>query len=105
MRERYIAPAIMLIAGAITSILNIVNGVKTLDGLKVLLIVLIIFYIIGKIVTVIIRKATAAPGVPTEAEQTPSEEGDLTSEEENSQNGESTIGERKTEDSSEIQQQ
>ncbi|BCJ95219.1 hypothetical protein acsn021_27880 [Anaerocolumna cellulosilytica] len=102
MRERYIAPAIMLIAGAITSILNIVNGVKALDGLKALLIVLIIFYIIGKIVTVIIRKATAVPGVPTETVQTPTEEEELTTEEEISQKGDSTIGERKTEDSSEI---
>jgi hypothetical protein len=104
MRERYIAPAIMLIAGAVISILNIVNGVKTLDGLKALLIVLIIFYIIGKIVTVIIRKATAVPEVPTEAEQAAPEE-EFTSTEEISPNVDTTGGDKKTEDSSEIQQQ
>ncbi len=59
MRERYIAPAIMLIAGAIISILNIIDEVPVSDGLIRLLAVLIIFYILGKIVTVIIRKTTA----------------------------------------------
>ncbi|MFV0342287.1 MAG: hypothetical protein ACK5JH_05250 [Anaerocolumna sp.] len=58
MKERYIAPAVMLIAGAITSILNIIDEIPVLDGLIRLLVVLIIFYILGKIVTVIIRKAT-----------------------------------------------
>ncbi len=57
MKERYIAPAIMLIAGAITSILNIIDKIPVLDGLIRLLVVLIVFYILGKIVTVIIRKA------------------------------------------------
>jgi hypothetical protein len=57
MRERYIAPAIMLVAGAITSILNIMDKVELFDSLKRLLIVLIVFYILGKIAAKIIVKA------------------------------------------------
>lgn len=58
MRERYIAPAIMLIAGAIISVLNIIDKVPVLDGLIRLLVILIIFYILGRIMTMVIRKAT-----------------------------------------------
>lgn len=58
MRDRYIAPAIMLTAGAITSVLNIVNEVDFLEGMKRLLLVLILFYVIGKIATRIIKKVT-----------------------------------------------
>jgi len=57
MRERYIAPAIMLAAGAITSVLNIVNEVGKFEGLKRLLLVLILFYIIGRVAAKIISKA------------------------------------------------
>ena len=53
MRERYIPPFIMLLAGAIASIYNIVNKTEVLTALKTLLIVLIIFYIIGLIVKAI----------------------------------------------------
>lgn len=56
MKERYIPAFIMLTAGAITSILNIVNKVQILTGLKRLLIVLIIFYILGLIVKSIMIK-------------------------------------------------
>ena len=57
MRERYIAPAIMLVAGAITSVLNIVNEVDFLECLKRLLMILILFYIIGRVAAKIITKA------------------------------------------------
>lgn len=57
MRERYIAPAIMLVAGAITSVFNIVNEVDFLESLKQLLIILILFYIIGRVAAKIITKA------------------------------------------------
>lgn len=70
MQERYIAPAIMLIAGAITSILNIVNDVEFLYGLKRLLLVLIIFYIIGKIATKVIHKVTSVEKKNAETEET-----------------------------------
>jgi len=53
LRERYIPPFIMLLAGAIASIYNIVNKTEVLTALKTLLIVLIIFYIIGLIVKAI----------------------------------------------------
>jgi uncharacterized protein involved in cysteine biosynthesis len=68
MRERYIAPAVMLIAGAIISILNIIDEVPVLDGLIRILVVLIIFYILGKIITVIIRKATTQKQVEEKLE-------------------------------------
>lgn len=47
MRERYIPALIMLIAGAITCILDIYRKADLLPSLKRLLLVLIIFYIIG----------------------------------------------------------
>lgn len=56
MRKRYIPAIIMLIAGAITSILNIVNKVEKLESLKRLLFVLIVFYIVGLIIKAIIAK-------------------------------------------------
>ncbi|MDF2589396.1 MAG: hypothetical protein K0S41_3237 [Anaerocolumna sp.] len=58
MQNRYIAPAIMLIAGGITSILNIINRIDLYHGLIRMLIVLIIFYIIGKIAAKVIDKVT-----------------------------------------------
>jgi len=47
----------MLLAGAITSIYNIINKTDVLTALKRLLIVLIIFYIIGLIVKAIFMAA------------------------------------------------
>ena len=60
MNERYIAPAVMLIAGVVMSVLNILNHETLLTSLERLLFVLIVFYIIGKIATAIIRKFTKA---------------------------------------------
>lgn len=56
MRERYIPAIVMLIAGAITSILNIVNKVDPIPGLERLLVILILFYIVGLIIKAIIVK-------------------------------------------------
>ncbi len=62
MRERYIPAIVMLLAGAITSVLNIVNRVKAEDGLKTLLLVLLIFYFVGLIIkAVIVRTVINAP--------------------------------------------
>ncbi|SHJ93738.1 hypothetical protein SAMN02745136_01265 [Anaerocolumna jejuensis DSM 15929] len=58
MRDRYIAPAVMLIAGVVMSIINIINHESLLTGLERLLLVLVCFYIIGKIAAAIIRKVT-----------------------------------------------
>lgn len=57
MREKYIPALIMLIAGAITCILDIYRKADLLPSLKRLLLVLIIFYIIGLIAKEIITKA------------------------------------------------
>lgn len=56
MRDRYIPAFVMLIAGAITCILDIYNKTELLTSLKRLFWVLIIFYIIGLIARVIINK-------------------------------------------------
>lgn len=56
MRGRYIPAFVMLIAGAITCILDIYNKTELLTSLKRLFWVLIIFYIIGLIARVIINK-------------------------------------------------
>lgn len=82
MKERYIAPAIMLIAGAITSILNIIDAIPVLEGLIRLLVVLIIFYILGKIMTVIIRKTTAEINIEQEEDTQNDESINIAAEEE-----------------------
>ncbi|MDF2485633.1 MAG: hypothetical protein K0R46_1801 [Herbinix sp.] len=62
MRERYIPALVMLLAGAITSVINIVNRVKVEDGLKRLLLVLVIFYVVGIILkAIILRTVINAP--------------------------------------------
>jgi len=68
MRERYIAPAIMLVAGAITSVFNIVNEIEKFESLKRLLLVLILFYIIGSVAAKIIAKAKNHEKEPKESE-------------------------------------
>lgn len=82
MKERYIAPAIMLIAGAITSILNIVDDIPVLDGLIRLFVVLIIFYILGRIMTVIVRKTTTEINLENEEENESNENINIAAEEE-----------------------
>ena len=96
MRDRYIAPAIMLVAGAITSIFNIINGVEFLKGLERLLVVLIAFYIIGKIAASVIKKATG-----TNTKAAASEENSIveSSMEENSEMAEETATEDTAENS------
>lgn len=58
MRLKYIPAAITLAAGAIISILNIINKVDLTTSLKRLLWVLLVFYIIGLIAKTIIAKTT-----------------------------------------------
>jgi Ca2+/H+ antiporter len=65
----------MLIAGAVTSIIDIINKVELLAGLERLLLVLVIFYIIGLIAKVIIHKATSLK-TKTEEEEELEEESD-----------------------------
>lgn len=71
MRERYIPPFIMLLAGAVASIYNIVNKTDVLTALKQLLAVLIIFYIVGLVVKAIytaavVRNAKKSADVQTD---------------------------------------
>jgi UDP-N-acetylmuramyl pentapeptide phosphotransferase/UDP-N-acetylglucosamine-1-phosphate transferase len=74
MRERYIPPFIVLVAAAITSIINIINGVDMLTGLKRLLLVIVIFYIIGLVVKAIITKIFIHKTKEEEAVENPEEE-------------------------------
>ncbi len=57
MQERFIPPFVMLIAAAITGIINIINNVDKLTALKRLLLVIIIFYIVGLIARTVVKKA------------------------------------------------
>ena len=56
MRTKYIPAITMLTAGAIVCILNIVQRRDVLDGLKILLAVLVIFYVIGLLARKLIDK-------------------------------------------------
>ena len=58
MKDRYIAPAVMLLAGAVMSIVNIINHETLLVSLWRVFLVLIGFFILGKIAAAVIRKAT-----------------------------------------------
>lgn len=73
MRDRYIAPAVMLIAGVVMSVINLVNHEEMLTSLERLLVVLICFFIIGKIAAAVIRKFTATKAVDKVAENDMSE--------------------------------
>jgi hypothetical protein len=74
LKGRYIPPFITLLAGAITSIINIVNKVQLLVGLKRLLLVIIIFYIIGLIVKAICKVALTKFAKKEEIEENPDED-------------------------------
>lgn len=56
MKDRYIPAFITLCAGAIVSIMDIINKVDITSSMKRLLLVLVIFYIIGLIARAIIVK-------------------------------------------------
>ena len=59
MNQKYIPALIMLVAGAVTSILDIINRTPKIDSLKRLLLVLILFYFIGLVAKAIIKRAVA----------------------------------------------
>ena len=56
MGSQVIPAIIVLIAGVVTSIINIVNQVELVPALKRLLLVMVIFYFIGQIAKAIIQK-------------------------------------------------
>lgn len=83
MKDRYIPAFITLCAGAIVSIMDIINKVDITSSMKRLLLVLVIFYIIGMIARAIIVKVqnmnpkTELNEVDSEgndSEETPSED-------------------------------
>lgn len=57
MQEKIIPAFIVLIAAAITSAINLINKVDVLTGLKRLLLVIIVFYIVGIIAKAVLKKA------------------------------------------------
>ena len=56
MKKRYLRAFIVLLAGLITSILNIINHRDVIRGLSVLLVVLLVFYVVGTLAQEIIEK-------------------------------------------------
>jgi len=73
MQVRYLPAFIVLLAAAITSVINIVNNIEMLAGLKRLLLVIIIFYIIGLIAKVVIKKVITPKQKIVETEEIPKE--------------------------------
>lgn len=74
MKDRYIPPFITLLAGAITSIINIINKVELVTGLKRLLLVIVIFYFVGLIAKAIFRMALTKFAKKEETEENLEEE-------------------------------
>lgn len=66
MRERYIPAFITLLSGTIISIINIIKNVELVTGLKRLILVLIIFYILGSITKSVISRANKLKPKETE---------------------------------------
>lgn len=81
MKDRYIAPAVMLLAGAVMSIVNIINHESLLVSLWRVFLVLIGFFILGKIAAAIIRKATVTVPIDEKADILDENEEDYKTEE------------------------
>ena len=56
MKERYISAFVMLLAGAFCSVICVVLKYDITDSLLILLLVLVVFYLIGKICAHIVHK-------------------------------------------------
>ncbi len=56
MKTKQIPAVIMLVAGFMTSIAGVVNHMETVQFLKTLIIVLVIFYVLGCVVKLILDK-------------------------------------------------
>lgn len=74
MQIKYIPAFIMLVAAAIASILNIIYSIDILTGLKRLLLVIIIFYILGLVAKAIITVAFKDKPKKEETEEKQEEE-------------------------------
>ena len=71
MRDRYIPAFIMLLAGAITIVFNIIKKVDINTSLKRLLLILIFFYIIGLIARRLFLKITKPKNQDENNEESP----------------------------------
>lgn len=73
MKTKQIPAVIMLIAGLVTSIAAILSRMETVQFLKILIVVLIVFYVLGCIVKVILdrnfKEEVEEAGSETEAEE------------------------------------
>ncbi len=73
MKTKQIPAIIMLIAGLVTSIAAILSHMETLQFLKILIVVLIVFYVLGCVVKVILdrnfKEEVEEAGSETEAEE------------------------------------
>lgn len=87
MKTEYIPKVVTLLAGAIVCILSIVHKMDVTYSLKILLAVLVVFYIIGCIARIIIDKTIAGNAVvkqfsdKEEPEETQEEQKEKTEEE------------------------
>ncbi|NLZ82636.1 MAG: hypothetical protein GX915_03115 [Clostridiales bacterium] len=74
----YLPALVMLIAGAITSIINIIRKVELVTSLKGLLVVLIVFYILGLVTRSVVEKTLEERNKPevdyTDEDETISDE-------------------------------
>lgn len=68
MRDKYIPAFIMLIAATITSIMNILTKVDLSTGLKRLLLVIVLFYLIGLLVKLILNRILSEKEDPKKTE-------------------------------------
>ena len=74
MNTKSIPAFIMLLAGAVASILGLINQYETTEFIIMILIVLLVFYIIGGIVKIIVDKNFKGMDEQVQDEQKESEE-------------------------------
>lgn len=86
MKFRYLPATVMLSAGAITSIACILNNYETLYSLKLLLSVLVIFWIIGSLARVALIKIINM-GIVQEEKEAKKEGGEGSEVEDDSEEG------------------
>lgn len=81
MKEKMIPLVTMLTAGAVTCLVCILKKYETLYSLKLLLAVLIVFYVIGRIAKKLLDRVTAQPAAEDEDEEGDGQEEDAEEEE------------------------
>lgn len=74
MKTRFIPALITLLAATCVSVINIINKTELVLGLKTLIVVIVIFYILGTIAKKIINNAITKDDHKTDKETTTTEE-------------------------------